>query len=513
MPPNGQPDASASPDSPALASGPSTPLPRANLALGLLLAINLFNYIDRQVLSAVLPKIALDAKLFDPSDPWMQSKLGFLTTAFMVSYMLLSPVFGVLGDRFSRWGLVGVGVILWSLASGSSGIAETYLVLFAMRCLVGVGEAAYGPIAPAMISDLYPTQIRGRVMAWFYMAIPVGSALGFVIGGQLAEHFGWRTAFHVTFVGVLLGGLCFVMRDPPRPTRRELDHQPGYFEVLQSLRGVRSFVLCCLGMTATTFILGGVAAWVPTYVFQREARFVLDEQAIEKLQKLQQTDGSPLVSEAVIGKLRTATGPETLGFFEIRGKLQQTLSQQELAASGEYIYSAATAEGSITTGKIGLIFGAIVVIAGIFATLAGGILGDRLRDRGFRGAYFKVAGWGTLLGWPFFLGLLFVPFPYAWGFTFLAVFWLFFNTGPANTILANVTRSEIRATAFAINILVIHLLGDAISPPIIGFVADLSSLHTAFLLTSVFILIGGGFWVAGAKYLDEDTRRASESAT
>src|SRR4051812_11180884 len=108
--------------------GPAHAAPRAGLALGLLLAINLFNYIDRQVLSAVLPKLELDATLFNPADPWLKFKLGWLTTAFLVTYMLASPVFGRLGDTWSRWSLVGIGVILWSLASGGSGLAIGFVV-------------------------------------------------------------------------------------------------------------------------------------------------------------------------------------------------------------------------------------------------------------------------------------------------------------------------------------------------------------------------------------------------
>ena len=150
-----------------------------------------------------------------------------------------------------------------------------------------------------------------------------------------------------------------------------------------------------------------------------------------------------------------------------------------------------------------------MVVSGLVATLLGGWFGDWLRNRGVRGAYFHAAGWTTILAWPFFVAMLFVPFPAAWGVLFVAVFFLFFNTGPANTILANVTRSPIRATAFAINILVIHALGDAISPTLIGAIADLADLHTAFLIVSVLILVGGGLWVAGSRSLDEDTRRAT----
>jgi len=168
-----------------------------------LLAINLFNYIDRQVLSVVLPKLELDATLFDPADPWLKFKLGWLTTAFFVSYMLLSPVFGRLGDTRSRWALAGIGVIVWSLASGASGLATGFVVLLLTRCLVGIGEAAYGPVAPAMLSDLYPERQRGRILAWFYMAIPVGSALGFVIGGATTALFNARVSYVLAGTGVL----------------------------------------------------------------------------------------------------------------------------------------------------------------------------------------------------------------------------------------------------------------------------------------------------------------------
>ena len=133
-----------------------------------------------------------------------------------------------------------------------------------------------------------------------------------------------------------------------------------------------------------------------------------------------------------------------------------------------------------------------------------------MRGRRVPGAYFHAAGWTTILAWPFFVAMLYTPFPACWGVLGVAVFFLFFNTGPVNTILANVSRSPVRATAFAINILVIHALGDAISPTVIGFLADVSSLQTAFLAVSVLILAGGGLWVAGARFLDDDTRRAEE---
>ena len=506
------------------AGGPSRAVPGAGWALALLLGINLFNYIDRQILSATLPKIKRDASIFHPDDAWINTKLGALTTAFMVSYMLLSPVFGRLGDRMSRWLVVGLAVIAWSLATGGTGLATGYLVLFLTRCLVGIGEAAYGPVAPAMLSDLYPVDHRGRVMSWFYMAIPVGSALGFVVGSQVAgTSLGWRGAFWLaTIPGLALGALCFFMREPPRPAPANggpASTAPSYWAVLRELRGIRSFVLCCAGMTASTFVLGGIATVMQLYVFEREARFTLDAGALDRLrteERFKRSDGSLVVPEDVLSKLAAVSGPDVLplGQFEHRLKGDREKNQPGLLTDDEFVrYSgdvldASPAEGAMTNGMIGTYIGGIVVVSGLVATLLGGVLGDYLRNRGVRGAYFLVSGWGMLIAFPFFLGMLFVPFPLAWGLLFVAVFFLFFNTGPMNTVLANVVRSDVRATAFAINILVIHALGDAISPLIIGFVSDLSSLHTAFVGVSLLIPVSGVLWLLGAKSLDADTAAA-----
>src|SRR5215216_2026595 len=146
----------------------------ARFSLALLLLINLFNYIDRYVLAAVEPRIA--KQFFGADDPGALKKTGSLATAFIVSYMIAAPIFGWMADRMSRWVLVGIGVTLWSLASGASGLATTFTMLLITRLFVGVGEAGYGPAAPTIIADLFPVQKRGSVMAWFYMAIPIGSA-------------------------------------------------------------------------------------------------------------------------------------------------------------------------------------------------------------------------------------------------------------------------------------------------------------------------------------------------
>jgi MFS family permease len=429
--------------------------PGARKALVLLLVINLFNYIDRQVLSAVIPEI--ERSFFPQGGPHVEAQIGLLATAFMVSYMLMAPIFGLLADRMSRWWLIGIGVAIWSLACGASGLAATFGVLLATRALVGIGEAAYGPAAPTIIADLFPVERRGRVMAWFYMAIPVGSALGYVCGGLVLKWTGdWRWAFFwVVPPGLFLGVLCLLMRDPPRGQADAVQHRMARWADYKLILRTPSYVLTTLGMTAMTFAVGGIAYWMPRYVHTNRGIPNLDE--------------------------------------------------------------------------INTIFGAIVVVAGISATLLGGIAGDRLRNR-FAGSYFLVSGLGMLIGFPLFLAILFTPFPLAWLFVFLAVFWLFFNTGPTNTILANVTHPSVRASAYALNILVIHLFGDAFSPPMIGWLAGQARTYAAqnpngepwliellgrrdgmdfaFGVVSLTILAAGVLWLYGMRFLAEDTRLA-----
>jgi len=156
------------------------------------------------------------------------------------------------------------------------------------------------------------------------------------------------------------------------------------------------------------------------------------------------------------------------------------------------------------------IFGGITVVAGLLSTLLGGFVADRLQKR-FSGAYFLVSGVGMLLAFPLSIALLYTPFPLAWVFVFGSVFFVFLNTGPSNAALANVVASRIRATAFAVNILIIHLLGDALSPPLLGAVAGRFDMTMAFLVVSAAMLISGIFWLLGMKYLAADTAAVAET--
>jgi len=400
----------------------------ARTALFLLLAINLFNYIDRQILAALEPDIR--ATFFAPDDPNAMMRTGWLGDAFFVTYMVTAPILGLLADRFSRWIIIGSAVILWSLATGGSGLAATFTILFATRICVGIGEAGYGPAAPTIISDLFPIETRGRVMAVFYAAIPVGSALGYVIGGLVGAHMGWRWAFYlVAPPGLLLGLLCFLHRDPRigvqqmvrQSSRRSMR---DYLKLFQT----RSYLINCVAQTLMTFATGGLGFWASAYLRYRNQ--------------------SPDVGMTI--------------------------------------------------------FGLITVVAGLVSTLLGGVIADRLRSR-FAASYFWVSGIGMLVACPFFVATLYTPFPAAWIPMFFAIFFLFLNTGPSNTALANVSLPAVRATAFAVNILVIHALGDVQAFWLLGYIGGHTNMHVAFLFVSGIILLSGLAWLLGVKYLPADT--------
>jgi hypothetical protein len=271
--------------------------------------------------------------------------------------------------------------------------------------------------------------------------------------------------------------------------------------MLRVLARNRSFVLCCTGMTAVTFVTGGVAAFAPKYFYEREARFAVSADAVEKMQKEK-------VPAEVIDRLRPLDDGQVRKYPEIKAEIVARLGSADAAKHASNVYKAAETADSPSRPMLTITFSGILVMGGIVATIVGAWLGEKLRTRGVKGAYFWVSGGGALFALPCFWGLTYAPFPLAWVFAFLAIFGLFLYTGPGNTILANVTTPRVRGTAFAINIFIIHALGDMISPPFIGAVADASTMQMAFTVTSGMILLGGLLWVCGARYLEADTAKA-----
>jgi MFS transporter, Spinster family, sphingosine-1-phosphate transporter len=411
----------------------AAPAPRrAFIALGVLTTINLLNYLDRYLVPPLVPDLE---RAMDLS----HEQAGWLWPAFMVIYMLAAPVFGAWGDRGSRTRPIALGVAIWSLATVLSGLTRSYPQLFASRALVGIGEAAYAAIAPALLADYFPVSARGRVYAVLNMAIPVGAALGYVLGGLIGHHYGWRAAFFLCGApGMLLAALTLALPDPPRglqdaPERAGASEPPltaatggvsAAMTVYLSLLRRTPYMLLVLGYAAYTFGLGGLGFWMPTF--------------------LQQVRGIP-ADEA-------------------------------------------------TTG-----FGAIVIVTGFVGTLVGGWLGDFCLRRSPQG-YLWFSAVVTLVAAPVAVLALVSPLPRIYyPAIIVAELLLFMSTGPINAAITNIVSPLERASAMALSIFTIHLLGDVPSPPLIGHLAGAGALGRAVLIVPVALAIGGGIWLLSAR--------------
>lgn len=408
----------------------------AGRGLFVLTVINLLNYLDRFIPSAVLPQMKASGIVST------DFQLGFLAPAFVVVYMLAAPAFGYWGDRRSRTRLIAIGVALWSLATVWSGLARSYGALLASRAAVGIGEAAYVTISPALLADYYPPARRGRIFAIFYMATPVGAALGYVIGGLVSQAWGWRAAFFVAGIpGLLLALGVLRVPDPPRGSMEEgpalagqpaapSAEAPGLIKALRRtlmlygrLARQASYALTVLGYAAYTFAVGGLAFWMPTF--------------------LERVRAVP-ASQATIG------------------------------------------------------FGAIVVITGFTGTFFGGWLSDYCL-RYTRQAYLWVSGIATLLALPLAFVSLSAASPHVFFPALVgAELLLFISTGPINSVIVGLVSPVHRASAVALSMLAIHVLGDVISPPLIGSLSDRTSLGEAVMLVPVAVGLCGLLWVGAA---------------
>ena len=394
------------------------------IALSVLTLVNLLNYLDRYVVSGIVPD--LKAPPLGLSD----SQIGLLTTAFMLVYMVAAPIFGALGDRGSRTRPIAVGVFLWSVATLVSGFATSYAHLLGARAIVGIGEAAYVSIAPALLADSFSRAQRGRVLSVFNMAIPVGAALGYIVGGLMSHHFSWRAAFFVAGApGLLLAILVLRVKDPPRGSQDESEGEGGTpasspIGIYLGLLKRAPYMLVVLGYAAYTFALGGLAVWMPNF--------------------LERVHNIPAV--------------------------QATTS-----------------------------FGAIVVVTGFLGTFAGGWLGDYW-VKSSRQAYLWMSGVITLVAAPLtFIALTAASSSVYYPAIIAAELLLFMSTGPINSAIANMVSPMERASAFALSMFVIHLLGDVPSPTLIGWLSDLSSLGKAVLIVPAAIVISGIVWLISAR--------------
>ena len=237
--------------------------PRLSPALGtllLLIGLNLFNYIDRYILPG---EVSLIQREFHSTD----QQMGMLTTALFLFYTLAAPLTGWLGDRFRRKPLIIAGAVLWSVATLGTAWVHDYWTLFIRHALVGVGEATFGIFAPAVLADFYPERDRNRILSIFYLAIPVGAALGYLAGGELGTLWGWRAPFFLCALpGLAIAALyAWIGREPERGSSDRVRPTADRATVLGLFRNP-AFLTATLGLATLTFAMGGISAWVPTFL-------------------------------------------------------------------------------------------------------------------------------------------------------------------------------------------------------------------------------------------------------
>ena len=238
----------------------------AGYALGVLTFINLLNYLDRYLVAGVLPRIEESLHI-------EHAQAGTLQSIFIVVYMLVAPLGGYLGDRYPRRWVLAVSILVWSLATAGAGLATTYGVLLMSRAIVGVGEAGYGTVSPGLIADFYPFHERTRALSVFYTAIPVGSALGYVLGGWIGNTWSWHAAFFVGGIpGLLAAVLALQMREPARGATEEGPAtgatKMSFLTGIRELRSNAFYWVSVAGLTLMTFSIGGLAVFMPTFLEQ-----------------------------------------------------------------------------------------------------------------------------------------------------------------------------------------------------------------------------------------------------
>ena len=438
--------------------------PRKSPALGtvlLLLALNLLNYLDRYILPGAQPLVQ---KEFHATD----QQMGALTTAFFLTYMICAPLSGWLGDWFRRKPLIITGAILWSLATLGTAFVHSYWSLYTRRALVGVGEATFGIYAPAVLADFYPERDRNRILSIFYLAIPVGAALGYLAGGELGSLWGWRGPFLLCAIpGLIVAALYGVWgREPERGAKDRYRAVPppridswaalerivkrrlrlvkmdkfltafGVAAIAFTFGSIRfarprlrifknpAFLTSTFGLAAITFALGGISAWVPTFLHR------------------------------------------------VNG---------------------------LSVANASLVVGAITVIDGIGGTIVGGWIAHRWQRTDHRALYL-ISFWSVVCTIPFGVLVFFGPHVTTIPALFFAEFFIFLNTGPLNAAIVNSVQGAVRATAISINLFCIHAFGDTFSPQIIGAISDHSTLSIGLGATLVSLVIACWILWYGARF-------------
>ena len=416
--------------------------------VALLTGLNFLNYLDRFIVAAVLPRIKSELELSN-------FEAGLLATIFLLGYFVTAPLFGALGDRLSRKKLIAFGVLTWSVATLASGLAGSLVALLVARAGVGVGEASYATLAPTIIDDITPPDQKSRTLAIFYLAIPVGSALGYLLGGFIEARWGWRTAFFVAGgPGIVLALSCLLIVEPARKLR---EAKASIVESLGTLAKLPLFRRAVLGYCAYTGAVSAFAYWAPKYLAERYS----------------------------------ATGT-----FEVVGGVLHVVVNKA---------------GSLSNETADYYFGIVTVLAGAIGTIVGGRWADAAAKRGPLvtadtpwdakenklgiNVQLRVCAWGMVIAAPLTFAAFAMPTPLLFfSCAFLAEIGLFLSTSPVNAIGLRAVPPELRASAMAAMIFAIHLFGDLWSPTVLGLLNDVLISGVAMMAVPLVFAYSAYLW-------------------
>ena len=486
-------------------------------ALGLLAFINLLNYLDRNVIFALFEPIKRDLGLSD-------TQLGWLGSAYILVFSVAALPFGVLSDLRSRRAVIAGGVTVWSVFTFLGGLVRSYWQLFTCRAAVGIGEAAFGPAAASLVADYFPGKGRAAAMGVLASGIALGGVLGIGLGGVLEEFYGWRVAFMVVGMpGLLCAFLVARLIDPTRvPTQLTVR------EYLRSAEGGVSALFKEFGFTILGVTAGLLIAYVLDSVYGATSRLdvaafgaavglglALDIARWVRLgrrgefRKTPFGEGVGSTFDDIVAAGRRVLSTPTLSYVFVAGAMISfgmngivgwgpTFIARELGLS--------SSEAATLLGKWGL-------VAGTAGTLAGGGLADWLRRHTEQGRVIAVS-LGLLLGGPLAIWLLSVRDPAI--FTplfFTAFFFLSWYNGPLTAVIFDVVPSRVGATVAGTYLLFIHLAGDAIAFPLVGFLSDRFGIDRAVYVLPIVALLGGIVMLGALRTIGRDMIRADGQGT
>ncbi len=420
--------------------------------LVLLTALNFVNYLDRYEMAAVLENVRRDMALSN-------LQAGLLGTVFLASFLVTAPLFGALGDRMPRKNLLLFGAVVWSLATVATGLARNVPMLFLARAFVGIGEASFTTLAPTVIDDVAPEHRRTRWLAIFHIAAPVGSALGYIVGGFVAQHWGWHAAFFVGGLpGLILGVMVLASHEPERRSAGKV-FQGSLAQTVRALFGRRDYRMVVMGYVAQTFAVGAFAFWAPAFLIKRFGA---------SLGKANFTFGLVTV---VAGLLATLCGGWVGDRAQARAEARVRGMPATPPASAHENLADADLEAAVTVARNR----ALMRVSALAALPAAGLA----------------------------LACFLAPNqPIFFVLAFLTEFGVFFSNAPINAALLRTVPAELRGRAMAYAIVAIHLFGDLWSPALIGLLADYfgdSQVQFAMMPLPLAFAAAGIIWLLGSR--------------